>query len=185
MLFLWPGTSNLLRGQGTYLSDEEIDKITAAVSTEEQNFVDELMNIKVKEEGDEEEASTGFNGNKDELYERAIDVVVESQRGSLSMLQRALGIGYGRAARLVDFMAEDGYVGPYNGSKSREVLLQPAAWAALKAGGGKPAAAVPSSANDPDAETSVADNILQEISTKRIRKKHRLRTPTKRSRQSH
>jgi S-DNA-T family DNA segregation ATPase FtsK/SpoIIIE len=174
MLFLWPGTSNLLRGQGTFLSDAEIDKITAAVSTEEQNFVDELMNIKVKKEGEEnEEEATGFNGNKDELYEKAIDVVVDTQRGSLSMLQRALGIGYGRAARLVDFMAEDGYVGPYNGSKSREVLLTAAAWAAMKSGGdvvegtATPAAkatADPTTATpEQDTKSSLADEILQEI----------------------
>ncbi len=173
MLFLWPGTSNLLRGQGTFLSDQEIDKITAAVSTEEQNFVDELMNIKVKKEGEEDgEGATGFNGNKDELYEKAIDVVVDTQRGSLSMLQRALGIGYGRAARLVDFMAEDGYVGPYNGSKSREVLLTAAAWAAMKSGGnvveGSVATAVnpvpaPNISPQKEEKASLADEILQEI----------------------
>ena len=163
MLFLWPGTSNLLRGQGTFLSDSEIDKITAAVSTEEQNFVDELMNIKVKKDGDESEEATGFNGNKDELYEKAIDVVVETQRGSLSMLQRALGIGYGRAARLVDFMAEDGYVGPYNGSKSREVLLTSASWAAIKAGGGGEVGVVEGSVATSDAPVSTAEGILQDI----------------------
>ena len=166
MLFLWPGTSSLLRGQGTFLSDGEIDKITAAVSTDEQNFVDELMNIEVKKEGEEEaEAGTGFNGNKDELYEKAIDVVVETQRGSLSMLQRALGIGYGRAARLVDFMAEDGYVGPYNGSKSREVLLTSAVWASMKAGGGKTVEGKVASPSKPasDGKVSTAEGILQDI----------------------
>ena len=174
MLFLWPGTSTLLRGQGTFLSDEEIDKITAAVSTEEQNFVDELMNIKVKKEGEEGgDGVSGFNGNKDELYEKAIDVVVETQRGSLSMLQRALSIGYGRAARLVDFMAEDGYVGPYNGSKSREVLLTPAAWASMKAGdggniveGSVATAKIPIPKVNPaqvDKPVSTAEGILQDI----------------------
>jgi S-DNA-T family DNA segregation ATPase FtsK/SpoIIIE len=68
------------------------------------------------------------------LYEQAVDVVVNEQRGSVSLLQRTLGIGYGRAARLVDFMEEDGIVGPYNGSKSREVLLGPSQWQAMQAG---------------------------------------------------
>jgi S-DNA-T family DNA segregation ATPase FtsK/SpoIIIE len=49
--------------------------------------------------------------------------VVRERRGSVSLLQRALGIGYGRAARLVDFMAEDGIVGAYNGSNARQVLV--------------------------------------------------------------
>ena len=60
--------------------------------------------------------------NRDELYEAAVDVVIREGRGSVSLLQRALGIGYGRAARLIDFMAEDGIVGQYNGSQAREVL---------------------------------------------------------------
>ncbi len=54
--------------------------------------------------------------------------MVREERGSVSLLQRTLGIGYGRAARLVDFMAEDGIVGEYNGSQAREVLLSPADW---------------------------------------------------------
>lgn len=62
--------------------------------------------------------------------------MVREGRGSVSLLQRALGIGYGRAARLVDFMAEDGIVGDYNGSQAREVLFTPEQWAAFRAGGG-------------------------------------------------
>jgi S-DNA-T family DNA segregation ATPase FtsK/SpoIIIE len=53
----------------------------------------------------------------------------------VSLLQRALGIGYGRAARLIDFMAEDGIVGDYNGSQAREVLYTPQQWSDLKQGG--------------------------------------------------
>jgi S-DNA-T family DNA segregation ATPase FtsK/SpoIIIE len=72
---------------------------------------------------------------RDDLYEAAVEVVVREQRGSVSLLQRALGIGYGRAARLIDFMAEDAIVGGYNGSNARDVLYTPEAWAALRAGG--------------------------------------------------
>lgn len=136
MLFLWPGTSTLIRGQGTYVTDEEIDAITASVSTGEQNFVHELVNMKVGQEGSDDPGAA--LKNRDELYEKAIDVVVSEQRGSVSLLQRALGIGYGRAARLIDYMEEDGFVGTYNGSKSREVLLDPETWAAMKRGGAEP-----------------------------------------------
>jgi len=66
--------------------------------------------------------------DRDELYESAIDIVVREGRGSVSLLQRALGIGYGRAARLIDFMAEDGIVGPYNGSQAREILMSLERW---------------------------------------------------------
>ena len=135
MLFLSPGTSQLLRGQGTYLSDDEINTVTDAVSTGEQNFVHELVNIKVEKEGEGGEAEK--IRKRDELYAQAVDVVVGEQRGSVSLLQRALGIGYGRAARLVDYMEEDGFVGPYNGSKSREVILTPERWAAIQRGDGE------------------------------------------------
>ncbi len=126
MLFLWPGTSTLLRGQGTYLSDDEINAIVDTVSTGEQNFVNELVNMKV--EKPDEATDPGQLRKRDELYESAIDIVVREGRGSVSLLQRALGIGYGRAARLIDFMAEDGIVGEYNGSQAREVLLSLADW---------------------------------------------------------
>ena len=128
MLFLWPGTSTLIRGQGTYLSDEEIDRLCAHCSTGEQQFVGELMNLKVSDEEGENLLEVSNLRKKDELYESAIEVVVREQRGSLSLIQRCLGIGYGRAARLVDYMAEDGIVGDYNGSKSREVLLNMDQW---------------------------------------------------------
>ena len=133
MLFLWPGTSTLLRGQGTFLSDDEIETITEAVSTGEQNFVHELVNIKVEQGEDDGDANEKIK-KRDEVYSQAVDVVVNEQRGSVSLLQRMLGIGYGRAARLVDYMEEDGFVGPYNGSKSREVLLTAERWQAIQAG---------------------------------------------------
>jgi S-DNA-T family DNA segregation ATPase FtsK/SpoIIIE len=65
---------------------------------------------------------------RDDLYEQSIELVVREGRGNVSLLQQALGIGYGRAARLIDFMAEDGIVGHYAGSQAREVLFSPEEW---------------------------------------------------------
>jgi S-DNA-T family DNA segregation ATPase FtsK/SpoIIIE len=128
MLFLWPGTSMLIRGQGTYLSDDEIDNVCAHCSMGEQNFVGELMNLKItSDEGGEQ---SGPSEERPEIYDSAVEVVVREGRGSCSLLQRCLGIGYGRAAKLIDFMAEDGIVGQYNGSKAREVLLSMEEWQA-------------------------------------------------------
>jgi S-DNA-T family DNA segregation ATPase FtsK/SpoIIIE len=127
MLFLWPGTSMLLRGQGTYVSDEEIDAIVDYCSTGEQNFASELVNLKPDGAGGGEGGIEEMR-KRDELYESAIDVVVREGRGSVSLLQRSLGIGYGRAARLIDFMAEDGIVGPYSGSKAREIIISIEEW---------------------------------------------------------
>lgn len=129
MLFLWPGTSTLIRGQGTYLSDAEIDRVVDHCSTGEQNFVGELMNLKVEPaEGENTPVAAGGLKKRDELYESAIEVVVREGRGSVSLLQRCLGIGYGRAARLIDYMAEDGIVGQYNGSQARDVVITMADW---------------------------------------------------------
>ncbi|MEM6798460.1 MAG: DNA translocase FtsK [Planctomycetota bacterium] len=135
MLFLSPGTSMLLRGQGTFLSDDEITRVVDFVGTDDQQFAAELMQLKTKEEQEEAEKASGGLKNRDELYEAAVDVVVREGRGSVSLLQRCLGIGYGRAARLIDFMAEDGIVGPYNGSNAREVLISVSEWEAMSAEG--------------------------------------------------
>jgi S-DNA-T family DNA segregation ATPase FtsK/SpoIIIE len=130
MLFLWPGTSTLIRGQGTYVSDEEITKIVECVGTTEPEFVKELVQLKAAPSGEEGAGGSQFK-SRDELYEAAVDIVIREGRGSVSLLQRALGIGYGRGARLIDFMAEDGIVGQYNGSQAREVLITLEQWAEM------------------------------------------------------
>jgi len=135
MLFLLPGTSTMLRGQGTYLTDDEITRVVDAVGVDAPQFAGELMQLKTK---DEIEAAAG-GGNfqsRDDLYNAAVDVVVRERRGSCSLLQRALGIGYGRAARLIDFMAEDGVVGQYNGSQARDVLISLEEWESRQQDGG-------------------------------------------------
>src|SRR5690606_24801027 len=114
-----------------YASDAEITRVVEELEGEPE-FAEELMCI-----GD----SSGGSGDlqerlrsRDQLYEQAIEVVIREQRGSVSLLQRALGIGYGRAARLIDYMAEDGIVGTYKGSSAREVLLSPEQWDQMKHG---------------------------------------------------
>lgn len=126
MLFLGPGTSILARGQGTYLGDDEIDAIVeSCAASGKQDFVTELVNLKIAEEKSSEGGSIDNHG--DDLYDSAVEAVIREQRGSVSMLQRIFKIGYGRAARLIDYMAEDGVVGPYNG-KIREVVMTMEQW---------------------------------------------------------
>jgi S-DNA-T family DNA segregation ATPase FtsK/SpoIIIE len=133
MLFLQPGTSTLMRSQGTYASDEEISRVVEYLECE-PCYAPELVQLSAS-------AKDGRGGllenlrARDELYEEAIEIVIREGRGSVSLLQRALGIGYGRAARLVDFMAEDGIVGDYNGSQAREVLYTPEQWDQVKHAG--------------------------------------------------
>ncbi|NBW97558.1 MAG: DNA translocase FtsK, partial [Planctomycetia bacterium] len=127
MLFLSPGTSQILRGQGTYLSDDEIGRVMAAVGTDKPQYAEELVNLQPAPSGDAPKGPSPKD--RDELYEAAVEVVIREGRGSVSLLQRALGVGYGRGARLIDFMAEDGVVGQYAGSQAREVLLTMEQWA--------------------------------------------------------
>jgi S-DNA-T family DNA segregation ATPase FtsK/SpoIIIE len=130
MLFLPPGTSNLVRGQGTFASDAEIQKVAAHLECE-PCYAPELLQLSTAPRPGEGGFAERLR-ERDELYEAAIEVIVREGRGSVSLLQRALGIGYGRAARLIDFMAEDGIVGSYNGSNAREVLYTPEQWAQLR-----------------------------------------------------
>jgi len=134
MLFLRPGTSTLIRGQGTYVSDDEINRVIDAVAVHEPEFVQELVQLKPSQTGDSNRP--GLTA-RDELYEAAVDIVIREGRGSVSLLQRALGIGYGRAARLIDYMEEDGIVGPYNGSQAREVLMSLEQWESMRQAGGQ------------------------------------------------
>ena len=132
MLYLAPGTSNLTRAQGTYVSDDEVNRIIAFYGDQPPQYSQELAQLSTS-------AAKGKSGieairSRDDMYEQAIEVVVREGRGSVSLLQRCLGIGYGRAARLVDYMAEDGIVGDYNGSQAREVLYTPEQWQAVVAG---------------------------------------------------
>jgi S-DNA-T family DNA segregation ATPase FtsK/SpoIIIE len=148
MLFLLPGTSTMLRGQGTYLSDDEIIRVVDFVGTDDPQFAGELLQLKTK---DELEAAGGGNfQSRDELYEAAVDIVIRERRGSVSLLQRALGIGYGRAARLIDFMAEDGVVGQYNGAQARDVLISLEEWEARTRGDdGTPSVCLTTAAHNP------------------------------------
>jgi S-DNA-T family DNA segregation ATPase FtsK/SpoIIIE len=139
MLFLQPNTSTIVRAQGTYASDNEILRIVGKLEVDSPTFDSELMRL-------EDRIEPGKGGmmeairKRDELYEEAIEVVVREGRGSVSLLQRALGIGYGRAARLIDYMAEDGIVGHYNGGQAREVLFSSEQWDQMKRDGSNPLA---------------------------------------------
>ncbi len=162
MLFLWPGTSTLIRGQGTYVSDDEINKVVEFVGKTPPDFVTEL--VALKPAGTTAETGSDHWKSRDELYEAAIDCIVREGRGSVSLLQRALGIGYGRGARLIDFMAEDGIVGPYNGSQAREVLITVEQWeemAGYAKGSGAPLA--PTSAPSPSRPPAKSNRIVPKL----------------------
>ena len=131
MLFLSPGTSLTQRGQGTFVSDDEIGRVMATVGTTEPQYAKELVNLQPVQSGDSVIKGPAVK-DRDELYAAAVEVVIREGRGSVSLLQRSLGVGYGRGARMIDFMAEDGIVGQYAGSQAREVLMTMDEWAAAQ-----------------------------------------------------
>jgi len=124
MLFLPPGRSELVRCQGTFLSDEELTGIVSYIKAQDMpDFEPELEDMQGLGDEDGEDFA-----QRDKLYDQAVRIVLQSGRGSVSLLQRKLEIGYTRAARLMDFMAKEGVVGGYKGSKAREVLLTLEEW---------------------------------------------------------
>jgi len=132
MLYLAPGTSHLTRAQGTFVGDEEMNNVIEFFSDLEPQYSTELAQLGAS--GAAGKTDSDSLRSRDELYEQAIEVVIREGRGSVSLLQRALGIGYGRGARLIDYMAEDGIVGEYNGSQAREVLYSWEQWEAIRSG---------------------------------------------------
>ncbi|QDU39883.1 DNA translocase FtsK [Maioricimonas rarisocia] len=135
MLYLAPGTSNLFRAQGTFISDDEVNSVIDYLSAFPPHYSAEIQQVT---SGAANTSGIDAMRERDDLYTEAIDVVIREGRGSVSLLQRALGVGYGRAARMVDYMAEDGIVGPYNGSKHREVVMTREQWEAMQAGEEEP-----------------------------------------------
>lgn len=132
MLFMVPNTSYLIRAQGTYLTDSEVNRVCAHLEQYPVEFSKELVKLKGPGGGIGEK---GGLKARDELYEAAVEIIIREGKGSTSLLQRAMGIGYGRAARLIDYMAEDGIVGESKGSVAREVFYTWDEWEALKKGG--------------------------------------------------
>lgn len=125
MLFLPPGTSKLIRSQNAFVGDTEV-----------RNVVDYLKSIAKPDYSPELQSWKGGAGKnhseEDEHYDEAVRIVLESQRGSVSLVQRRLGIGYSRASRLIDLMADDGIIGEYKGSQAREVFLTVEDWENMK-----------------------------------------------------
>ncbi len=124
MLFIPPGTSNLVRAQGAFVSDDEINGVVDYLKehNDPPNFAEEIQN-QIDAGGDEGGGGAGGAEGGDELLGDAIDVLRSTKRASTSMLQRRLRIGYNRAARLMEELEERGIVGPENGSSPREIMV--------------------------------------------------------------
>lgn len=119
MLYLQPGSSQPIRLHGGFITIEEVEAIMKHVSA--QPKTEEMKLASVRETVDTD--FTVDEGYSDELFKEAVGLVITHQQGSISLLQRRLKVGYARAARLIDQMEQAGIVGPFTGSKAREVLV--------------------------------------------------------------
>jgi S-DNA-T family DNA segregation ATPase FtsK/SpoIIIE len=127
MLFMPPGASKPIRSQGTFIDDKEIrESVKLVRGLAEAQYEPELVQIK-GQVGDMSELE------QDDLFDDAVRVVLETKRGSVSLLQRRLTIGYGRASRLIEMMAAAGIVGEYKGSQAREAMITIEEWEAMQA----------------------------------------------------
>ena len=122
LLFLRPGESKLIRAQGSLVSDKEIERVVDFIKSEGIEAVYEEEILK------EQQKTVFANGQKDELYDEAVKVIMESNQASVSILQRRLRLGYTRAARIIDVMEQEGLIGPFEGSKPRKILIDREAW---------------------------------------------------------
>jgi S-DNA-T family DNA segregation ATPase FtsK/SpoIIIE len=121
MLFLKPSDSKLTRAQGALVTDKEIERVVEFIKQQAEPVYNEDI---VK---GEQRSGVG-GGEKDDLYDEAVRVIIETNQASVSILQRRMRLGYTRAARIIDMMEQDGIVGPYEGSKPRRLLVDRDEW---------------------------------------------------------
>jgi len=127
MLLVLPGSFDPVRAQCTFVSDEEIGGVVKFLRAKAKpEYHEQLVEIDAIEEIE--------GTDKDEYFDEAVQIVLEEQRGSTSLLQRRLSIGYTRAARLIDAMEKCGIVGAYSGSSARDILISMEQWEARKKG---------------------------------------------------
>src|SRR5207253_5116940 len=123
MLFKPLGTSRLQRLQGAYVSEEEIALVVEQCRAQRGQELDESLLEAPEREADEGDEGEEFDPDEDPLLDKAIEIVVQAQTASVSLLQRRLRVGYTRAGRLVDMLERRGIISGYEGSKPRRVLI--------------------------------------------------------------
>ena len=135
-----PVTANKpIRGQGAFVTDAEVEHVTDYLKNRYGPMYDEDIMNKIKNEVAGSDPSvdkgggSGDSSGEDDLFERAVETIIEANVASVSILQRRLGIGYPRAARLIDEMEQKKYIGPFEGSKPRKVLIDSIEWQQIKA----------------------------------------------------
>jgi S-DNA-T family DNA segregation ATPase FtsK/SpoIIIE len=122
MLYLPPSTSRLIRAQGVLVTDDEIRRLVEFVSAQSPAAYDLAIHEKISASGSGEEGEE-VTEEDEELVEKCLEIIRQEKRASTSLLQRRLRLGYTRAARIVDILEQRGILGPGEGAKPREILV--------------------------------------------------------------
>ena len=132
-----------IRGQGAFVSDGEVESAVDFLKQRYGSLYDSDIDEKVRKIANGEGtgktdgvSDASGDSNEDELLSAAVDTILQAKNASVSILQRRLGVGYARAGRLIDAMEQKGYIGPFEGSKPRRVLITETDWLEIKARGG-------------------------------------------------
>lgn len=134
MMVLTPSSSELRRSQGTLVTDSETRKVVHFLKdVAAPSFERSLLAVRTSTQGNSDEGGEVDPNERDPMFDRAVEILIETGRGSVSLLQRRLAIGYGRASRLVDQMSLAGILSDHKGSVAREVLITSEDWARMKA----------------------------------------------------
>ncbi len=141
MLFYPVGIAKPLRIQGCFLSDKEVENVVDFIKSQQQSsYSDDVMQeierqaaLDRKKNGGTAGAASDGDSDADEMLPKAIEIVVENQMASTTLLQKKLKLGYARASRIIDDLEERGIIGPFEGSKPRKVLISKQQWYEMNA----------------------------------------------------
>lgn len=124
MLFISSEISKPKRIQGVFVSPKEIERVVSWIKEKQGGLAEDKIKLEMEKKMEGKEKDLLFYSGSDPLFDKAKEVVMQYKKGSASLLQRKLSIGYARAARLIDMLEKKGIVGPADGSKSREVYIE-------------------------------------------------------------
>lgn len=138
MLYNPIGASKPLRVQGCFISDEEVEALCDFVKNQGESQYDEEIAKEIEDKAVQDKKSSPFEDDGDAeqldvLFDKAVDIVLETGTASTSFLQRKLSVGYARGAKIIDQLEEKGIIGPANGSKGREILINRQQWLEMQA----------------------------------------------------
>jgi len=123
MLYLPPGSAKLERAQGAFISDEEVEDLVKFCSNQVEQVFEKTVQESIEKGGSSDGGDNDVSDADEEIVQKCMEVIRQEKKASTSLLQRRLRLGYTRAARMMDILEERGIIGPGEGAKPREILI--------------------------------------------------------------